>query len=66
MIIKDVDYEIKEGKDAYPKKVCHMLTRHVKKEEENLPIPKILQGRENSYEGVSSTIHEKYPHTCTS
>ena len=21
--------EIKEGKDAYPKKVCHMLTRHV-------------------------------------
>ena len=24
----------KEIKDAYPKKVCHMPTRHVKKEEE--------------------------------
>ena len=24
----------RESKDAYPKKVCHMSTRHVKKEEE--------------------------------
>ena len=30
----DVDYEKKrEIKDAYPKKVCHMLKRHVKKNE---------------------------------
>jgi hypothetical protein len=32
--IKDVDYENKKNneiKDAYPKKVCHMPKRHVKK-----------------------------------
>ena len=81
-----------EIKDAYPKKVCHMLTRHVKKKrkrekmhtqrryatcpqgmskkrkKENIAHTKknILQGRENSYKGVSSTIHQKYPQTCTS
>ena len=31
--IKDVGYTKKEIKDAYPKKVCHMPTRHVKKKE---------------------------------
>ena len=53
----------KKRKDAYPKKVCHTPTKRVKKKK---PIPKILQGRENSYKGVPSTIHQKYPHTCTS
>ena len=51
----------KERKDAYPKKVCHTPTRCVKKKEKKKiqPIPKILQGREKSYKGVSSTIHQK-------
>ena len=33
LTIKDVGYEKKdeEIKDAYPKKVCHMLKRHVRK-----------------------------------
>ena len=32
MTIEDVDYEKNdEIKDAYPKKVCHMPTRHVRK-----------------------------------
>jgi hypothetical protein len=30
----------KEIKDAYPKKVCHMLTRHVKKKKKERCIPK--------------------------
>ena len=36
LTIKDVGYEKNEEeeiKDAYPKKVCHMLKRHVKKRE---------------------------------
>jgi len=34
--IKDVGYaKKKEIKDAYPKKVCHMLKRHVLKKKEN-------------------------------
>ena len=84
----------KEIKDAYPKKVCHMPTRHVKKRErerekrcipkegmphahkacqkkekkerENIAHTKKFYKGKNSYEGVSSTIHQKYPHTCTS
>ena len=45
----------KKRKDAYPKKVCHMPTTCVKKKREQkkiLPIPKTLQGKENSYKGV--------------
>ena len=36
LTIKDVGYEKKEDeeiKDAYPKKVCHMLKRHVRKKD---------------------------------
>ena len=34
MTIEDVDYKKNdEIKDAYPKKVCHMPKRHVKKRE---------------------------------
>ena len=55
-------------KNAYPKKVCHMTTRRVKKkrEKENIAHTKKFYKGKNSYEGVSSTIHQKYPHTCTS
>jgi len=60
----------RERKDAYPKKECHMPTRHVKKKEkkerENIAHTKKFYKGKNSYEGVSSTIHQKYPHTCTS
>ena len=45
----------KKRKDAYPKKVCHTPTRCVKKKREKKkiqPIPKTLQGKENSYKGV--------------
>ena len=66
----------RERKDAYPKKVCHMPTRRVKKkkrkrkkekkERENIAHTKKIYKGKNSYEGVSSTIHQKYPHTCTS
>ena len=57
----------KRRKDAYPKKVCHMPTRHVKKKGNIAHTKKIyIQGSGNSYTGVSSTIHQKYPHTCTS
>jgi len=40
--IKDVDYENKKNdeiKDAYQKKVCHMLKRHVQKKRKRC-IPK--------------------------
>ena len=33
-------YTKKEIKDAYPKKVCHMPTRHVKKKKKKRCIPK--------------------------
>ena len=59
----------KERKDAYPKKVCHMPTRRVKKKRRKRkysPYQKKIYKGKNSYEGVSSTIHQKYPHTCTS
>ena len=35
----------KEIKDAYPKKVCHMLKRHVKKKEEKEKIKMHTQRR---------------------
>ena len=64
----------KKKKNAYPKKVCHMPTRRAqkkrkekeKKERENIAHTKKFYKGKNSYEGISSTIHQKYPHTCTS
>ena len=61
----------KEIKDAYPKKVCHMPTRHVK-EKKDSPHPKEIKEREMVHE--KEFIHhppkkkKKYisPHTCTS
>ena len=44
----------KEKKDAYPKKVCHMPTRHVKrkKKEKDSPHPRKINKREGSCKGV--------------
>ena len=41
----------KERKDAYPKKVCHML-RHVKKKVTTSPYPKRKKKRDGPYKGV--------------
>ena len=61
--IKDMGLCKKKIKDAYPKKVCHML-RHVKKKDS--PLSK-RKGKERWFIQRSSyTIHQKYPHTCTS
>jgi len=38
--------KIKERKDAYPKKVCHMHTWHVKKKKRS-PISKKIKGERN-------------------
>ena len=47
-------FGISKIKDAYPKKVCHMLTRHVKKRREKIaPYPKQKKKkRDDSYKGV--------------
>ena len=59
----------KEIKDAYPKKVCHMPTRHVKKKEreKDSPYPKKKRKR-NKREMIHTTefIHQPlkiYSHT---
>jgi hypothetical protein len=60
----------RKEKRCIPKEgMPHAYKACQKKEEEKENIAhtkKTLQGRENSYKGVSSTIHQKYPHTCTS
>ena len=60
-------------KDAYPKKVCHMPTRHVKKKEreKDSPYPKKKkkkkQERDDSYNGVHTPSTKNIlPHTYTS
>ena len=57
----------KEIKDAYPKKVCHML-RHVKKKRKrkDSPLSKKKEKERWSIQRSPYTIHQKYPHTCTS
>ena len=55
----------KKRKDAYPKKVCHML-RHVKKKKEDSPLSKKKEKVRWCIQRSSYTIHQKYPHTCTS
>jgi len=42
----------KERKDAHPKKVCHMHTRHVKKKRKDRPYPRKIKEREKSCKGV--------------
>ena len=58
--------EEEEIKDAYPKKVCHMPTWHVKKkrEEKDSPHPRKIKKREGSCKGVHPP--KKIPHICTS
>ena len=52
-------------KDAYLKKVCHML-RHVKKKWRDSPLSKKKKKERWCIQRSSYTIHQKYPHTCTS
>ena len=54
----------KKIKEAYPKKVCHML-RHVKKKRDS-PLSKKKEKERWCIQRSSYTIHQKYPHTCTS
>ena len=49
--IKDMGLCKKKIKDAYPKKVCHML-RHVKKKKKIAPYPKGKKKRDGAYKGV--------------
>ena len=62
-------------KDAYPKKVCHMPTRHVKKKDRKREKKKIApiqrkkkkQEGDDSYKGVHPPSTKNiFPHTCTS
>ena len=61
MTIKDVGYEKKreeeEIKDAYPKKVCHMLKRHVKKNKKIIKMH--TQRRYATCHGMSKKREEK-------
>jgi hypothetical protein len=56
-------------KDAYPMKVCHMPTRHVKrkkrKSEKDSPLPRKIKKRDGSCKGVHPPSTKKNPHTCT-
>ena len=66
--IKDMGQCKKKIKDAYPKKVCHMLN-HVKKKKKrrkDSPLSKKKEKERWCIQRSSYTIHQKYPHTCTS
>ena len=56
----------KRIKDAYPKKVCHML-RHIKKKgkekRKDSPLSKKKEKERWCIQRSSYTIHQKYPHT---
>ena len=55
----------KREKDAYPKKVCHMPTRHVKrkKREKDSPHPRKIKKRDGSCKGVHPPTTKKKFHT---
>ena len=55
-----------EREDAYPKKVCHMLWHVKKKGEKIAPYPERKEKERWFIQRSSYTIHQKYPHTCTS
>ena len=63
--MEDVDYENKKNdeiKDAYPKKVCHMPTRHVKrKKKKDSPQPRKIKKRDGSCKGVHPPSTKKNP-----
>ena len=56
--IKDMGLCKKKIKDAYPKKVCHML-RHVKKKKKIAPYPKGKKKRDGAYKGVHTPSTKK-------
>ena len=60
-----MDYEKNdEIKDAYPKKVCHMPTRHVKrKKKKDSPQPRKIKKRDGSSKGVHPPSVQKKIHT---
>jgi len=56
----------KRIKDAYPKKVCHMLRHVKKKKKKNKTLSKKKEKERWCIQRSPYTIHQKYPHTCTS
>ena len=53
-------------KDAYPNKVCHMATRHVKRKtarEKDSPHPRKIKKRDGSCKGVHPRSAKKKIHT---
>ena len=57
-------------KDAYPKQVCHMSTRHIEKKEEKKKNiahvqEKKYKERDRSSNGVHPLSTKNIPHTCT-
>ena len=54
-------YVKKREKDAYPKKVCHMPTMHVKKRDS--PHPRKIKKRDGSCKGVHPPSASKKIHT---
>ena len=49
-----------------PQGVSKKRKRKKRRNRKYSPYQKKIYKGKNSYEGVSSTIHQKYPHTCTS
>jgi len=60
--IKNVGHA-KKIKDAYPKKVCHMLNWHVKKKIKKDAYPKKACHMRWIMQRSSSTLHQKKSHT---
>jgi len=58
----------KKKKGAYPKKVCHMPTRHAKKKKKIACIQEKKRGRkrDRANEFIHHPPNKNYPHTCTS
>ena len=64
MLTRHVRKKDKKKKDAYPKKVCHMPTRHVqKKREKDSPHPLKIKKRDGSCKGVHPPSTKKKSHT---
>ena len=67
--VKDMGLCKRKIKDAYPKKVCHMPTRHVKKQDSPYPKKKKEKNRKrNKRDGSYKAVHipsSKNIHTLT-
>ena len=44
----------------------HKMCQKKERKRKYSPYQKNIKREKNSYKGVSSIIHQKYPHTCTS